>query len=159
MSSTFVIGLSSAIFAAAGLVILESTIRATGEDGDGSRRGLVSANGSIARRTSVSGTQRTQRLAALRDVAMATAAVCGTACLLMEPSLTASSISWEPVYSQYDREWRDVHNFRILQRFLWMLPVNAIVNLLTFIMVRTCHFRLSLWMLQLSLALVFASFT
>jgi len=159
VSSTFVIGLSSAIFAAAGLVILESTIRATGEDGDGSRRGLVSANGSIARRTSVSGTQRTQRLAALRDVAMATAAVCGTACLLMEPSLTASSISWEPVYSQYDREWRDVHNFRILQRFLWMLPVNAIVNLLTFIMVRTCHFRLSLWMLQLSLALVFASFT
>ncbi|CAA9958989.1 CAP10 domain containing protein [Pyrenophora teres f. maculata] len=135
LSSTFVIGLSSAIFAAAGLVILESTIRTTGEDGEGNRRGLVSANGSIARRASVSITQRTQRLAVLRDVAMATAAVCGAACLLMEPSLTASSISWEPVYSQYNREWRDVHNFRILQRFLWMLPVTAIVNLLTFIMI------------------------
>ncbi|KAK1916114.1 hypothetical protein P3342_003929 [Pyrenophora teres f. teres] len=47
LSSTFVIGLSSAIFAAAGLVILESTIRATGEDGEGNRRGLVSANGPL----------------------------------------------------------------------------------------------------------------
>jgi hypothetical protein len=96
----------------------------------------MSANGNIPRRASISGSLRAQRLAALRDVAVAIAVVCGIASILTESSLTASTISWEPVYREYDREWRDVHNLRILMRFLWMLPVQSIVNVLVFVLVR-----------------------
>lgn len=135
--TTVALGISSAIFAATGLVLFESTIQAATEEGEGSRRGLGSANVSALRRASVSGASRPQRLAALRDVAVAVAVVCGIASILTESSLTASTISWEPVYREYDREWRDVHNFRILQRFLWTLPVHTIVNVLLFILVRT----------------------
>jgi hypothetical protein len=135
--TTVALGLSSAIFAAIGLVLFESTTKVAAENGEGSKRGSASANGGISRRASMSGASRPQRLAALRDVAVAIAAVCGIASILTESSLTASTISWEPVYREYDREWRDVHNFRILQRFLWMLPVHSIVNVLVFILVRT----------------------
>jgi hypothetical protein len=136
--TTVALGLSSAIFAATGLVLFESTIKVAIEDGEGGKRGLGSTNGSSLRRASTSGASRPQRLAALRDVAVAIAVVCGIASILTESSLTASTISWEPVYRDYDREWRDVHNLRILQRFLWMLPVHSTVNVLIFVLVRTC---------------------
>ncbi|KAI4694455.1 hypothetical protein J4E81_006673 [Alternaria sp. BMP 2799] len=133
--TTVALGLSSAIFASTGLVLFESTIQAATEEGEGGKRGLGSANGSTLRRASVNGASRPQRLAALRDVAVAIAVVCGIASILTESSLTASTISWEPVYREYDREWRDVHNFRILQRFLWMLPVHTTVNVLVFVLI------------------------
>ncbi|KAI4619285.1 uncharacterized protein J4E87_007535 [Alternaria ethzedia] len=132
--TTVALGVSSAIFAATGLVLFESIIQAATEEGEGGKRGLGSANGNTLRRASVSGASRPQRLAALRDVAVAIAVVCGIASILTESSLTASTISWEPVYREYDREWRDVHNFRILQRFLWMLPVHTTVNVLVFVL-------------------------
>jgi hypothetical protein len=138
-STTFALGLSSVIFAATGLVLFESTIRTATEEGEGSKRGLASANGTISRRASMSGAQKEQRLATLRDVALAITVMCGIASILMESSLTASTISWEPVYREYNREWRDVHNYRILLQFLWMIPVNTMLNVLTFIMVRTEH--------------------
>jgi hypothetical protein len=136
-STTFALGLSSAIFTATGLVLFESVLRATTEDGEGSKRGLVSANGTISRRASISNPQRVQWLATLRDVAIAIVVVCGIASILMESSLIATSVSWEPVYNEYAGHWRDVHNFRVLQRFLWTIPVHVLVNLLIFIMVRT----------------------
>jgi hypothetical protein len=133
--TTFVLGLCSAIFAAAGLVIFRSIITApTPDEGEDTKRRLTS--GTVDLRASISGVQKAQRLAALRDVAVTLAAVCGVASIVMESSVSASNISWEPVYRDYNREWREVHNFRILQRFLWMLPVNAILNLVTFVMVR-----------------------
>jgi hypothetical protein len=135
--TTVALGLSSAIFAATGLVLFESTIKAATDEGESSRHRPVSANGNISRRASISGASSAQRLAALRDVAVAIAVVCGIASILTESSLTASTISWEPVYREYAREWRDVHNLRILQRFLWMLPVQSTVNVLVFILVRT----------------------
>jgi hypothetical protein len=116
LPTTLALGFSSAVFTASGLVILESTIQAA-----------------------TSGAQP-QRFAALRDVAVAMAVVCGVAALLMEPSLTASAISWKPVYGEYSQEWRDVHNFRILLRFLWMIPVHAMLNVLVCLMVRTTIF-------------------
>jgi hypothetical protein len=115
--TTFALGLSSVIFTAAGLVTFESTIRAS------------------------TGGAQPQRFAALRDVAVAITVVCGVASLLIESSLTASTISWEPVYREYNQEWRDVHSFRTLQRFLWMIPVQAVLNVLTFFMVRNLQRR------------------
>jgi hypothetical protein len=139
-STTFALGLSSVLFTATGLVLFESVLRAATEDGEGSRRGLVSANGTVSRRASISNPQRVQRLATLRDVAIAIIVVCGIASILMESSLVATSVSWEPVYSEYAGHWRDVHNFRVLQRFLWTIPVHGLVNLLVFIMVRTTFY-------------------
>lgn len=132
--TTFVLGLSSAIFAAVGLVMFKSIIMAaTPDEGEDTKRKLTS--GTVDLRASIAGVHKAQRLAALRDVAVAIAVVCGVASVLMESSVSASNISWDPIYQEYNKEWRDVNNFRILQHFLWMLPVNAVVNLLTFIMV------------------------
>ena len=135
--TTFMLGLCSAIFGAVGLITFKSVITAASspEEIEASKR--KPAPGTVELSASITGIKKAQRLAGLRDVALAMAVVCGGASLLMESSLTASSISWEPVYREYNREWRDVHNFRILQRFLCMLPVSAVVNLLTFILV--CH--------------------
>ncbi|ENI09306.1 glycosyltransferase family 90 protein [Bipolaris maydis ATCC 48331] len=131
--TTFMLGLCSAIFAAVGLVTFRSIIVAAAPDeGEDNKRRLMA--GTVDLRASISGVQKAQRLAALRDVAVAIAIVCGIASILMESSVSASNITWEPVYRDYKREWREVHNFRILQCFLWMLPVTAFLNLLTFIM-------------------------
>lgn len=132
--TTFMLGLCSAIFAAVGLITFRSIIVAAAPDeGEDTKRRLTT--GTLDLRASISGVQKAQRLAALRDVAVAIAVVCGIASILMESSVSASNITWEPVYRDYKREWREVHNFRILQCFLWMLPVTAFLNLLTFIMV------------------------
>lgn len=134
LPATFMLGLSSAVFAAVGLITFKSVVMAAAADeGEDTKRRPMP--GAAELRASIVGIAKAQRLAALRDVAMAIAVVCGVGSVLMESSLTASSITWEPMYRDYNREWRDVHNFRILQRFLWMLPVNAAGNLFTFILV------------------------
>ncbi|KAF2854042.1 glycosyltransferase family 90 protein [Plenodomus tracheiphilus IPT5] len=124
-STTFLLGLSSILFAAVGLVILESL---TIGDIEGGRHDSITAHGASVRRLSISGTQNVQQMAVLRDVVFVVAVVCGTATYLMEPSVTSTSITWEPVYRLYDMDWRDVHNYRILQRILWMLPVHVLTN-------------------------------
>ena len=133
--TTFALGMSSVIFAATGLVLFESTVTIAADDTEGSRRGLTSSNGTPPRRNSVGASQRKQQTAALRDIAAAMIAVCGIAWFAFEPSITSTTISWEPVYRAYHMDWRDVHNYRILLRVLWTIPVHFILNILTFVLV------------------------
>ncbi|KAF1842912.1 glycosyltransferase family 90 protein [Cucurbitaria berberidis CBS 394.84] len=132
--TTSALGFSSAMFAATGLVLFEAAMKSAEDDGENNTRGLVSANGSFSRRNSVGGAQREQQLAVLRDVAATITTACGIASYLIEPSMIANMISWEPVYRSYGRDWRTVHNYRVLQQVLWMIPINVTVNVLTFIM-------------------------
>lgn len=124
-SPTTVIGFSSVIFAAIGLVLFEAAARDAEHDIDSTGRSSVAGSESFGR----------QQLASTRDVAIMVATVCGIASVLMEPSITSTAITWEPVYRTYKQDWRDVHNYRILQRFLWTIPVNIIVNGFTSFMV------------------------
>ena len=134
-SPTVALGISSVIFAATGLVLFESTVTATTADDEGSTRGLVSADGTLSGRLSMSGARRIHQLAALRDVAAAIGVICGIASYFMELSVTSTSITWEPVYRKYARDWRDVHNYRILLQVLWTIPATVVMNILIFVIV------------------------
>lgn len=137
VSTTSALGFSSVLFAATGLVLFEAALKGAEDDSENRTRGNESANGSFPRRGSISGARSGQSLAALRDVAATITTVCGIASCFMEPSIIATSISWEPVYRAYDLDWTDVHNYQILQQILWMIPTKVIVNVLTFVMVST----------------------
>ena len=122
--STTALGISSAIFAATGLVLLEAAIKSVEDDSMTGAYAPVSANGVRPRRSSMSGPSREQQLVALRDFAAALTTVCGLASILVEPSMS-NATSWEPT----------LHTFRLLQRILWMVPVSVLVNILMFIIV------------------------
>lgn len=143
-STSSALGFSSVIFAATGFVLFEAAGKGEADDRDTKTRGLASTT----RRSSISGARKEQQLATLRDIAAIIMTTCGIASYFMEPSLTASSISWEPLYREYDQDWRTVHNHRILQQVLWMIPVNVLVNVLTFVTVSTVIFLISSYILS-----------
>jgi hypothetical protein len=132
-SSTSTLGLCSAIFTAAGLVLFEGALRSTRDDTH-ARRGLMSANGTFARRGS-QGAHREHQVASLRDVAVVMIIVCGVATYLIEPSISPHAISWEPVYRQLHGDWKTLHYHRTIQECMLMVPVSCVSNVLMFYMV------------------------
>jgi hypothetical protein len=134
-STTAALGTSSAIFAASGLVAFEAVVRGAKDDNTGGARGLMSADGSVTRRSSISGTHTAQQLAALRDVAAALALVCGVATCLIEPSIPPGAITWEPLYREFDRDWKTVHDYRTMRQVAFMVLVNVVLNGLVFLVV------------------------
>jgi hypothetical protein len=138
--ATAALGISSAIFAALGLVGFEAATRDTKNDGSGAR-GLVAADGSLTRRNSVGASHRVQQLAALRDVAVAIVVVCGIAAFLIEPSVAPGATTWEPLYRDFDRDWKTVHDYRTMRQVAFMVLVNIVLNGLIYFVV--CWIRLS----------------
>lgn len=134
--SSLALGLSSAFFMAAGLVFFEAVITNATCNHDSNQHGAGSPIGLLSRPNSTSEAQEGQQLAVLRDIAAAISIVCGVAAVFLEPSVTSTAISWEPVYRSFDMDWRDVHNYRILLHFLWMIPVLVVSNALTYIIDR-----------------------
>lgn len=134
-STTSALGLSSAIFAASGLVLFEIAVRGTKDDSEGGARGLMSADGTFSRRGSVSSSRKAQELAALRDVAAAMTVICGIAVYMMEPSVAPGAATWEPLYREFDRDWKTVHDFRTVRQVFFMIIVNVALNLLMFLIV------------------------
>lgn len=134
-STTSALGISSAIFAASGLVLFEIAIRGAKDDNEGGARGLMSADGSFSRRGSVGSSRTAQELAALRDVAAAITVICGIAVYMMEPSVAPGAATWEPLYREFDRDWKTVHDFRTVRQVFFMTIVNVALNLLMFLIV------------------------
>ena len=134
-STTSALGISSAIFAASGLVLFEIAARGTKDDSDNGTPGLMSADGSFSRRGSVSSNRKVQELAALRDVAAAITVICGIAVYMMEPSVAPGAATWEPMYREFDRDWKTVHDYRTVRQVLFMIIVNVASNLLTYLIV------------------------
>ena len=132
---TSALGLSSAIFTAAGLVLFESALKTTKDDTDAGSRGLMSANGTFSRRNSFGGAQKEQQLASLRDVAAVTALLCGIASYVIEPVISPNAMTWEPVYRQLQGDWKTLHYHRTVQQILLMIIVNVLTNILLFFMV------------------------
>jgi hypothetical protein len=85
--ATIVLGLSSAIFAAAGLVLLEKAIRGLADDDTSAiHEAVPSHHVQTGRNTSTRPSQGLQ-LAVLRDLAATLAVLCTLASLFMEPSV------------------------------------------------------------------------
>ena len=103
-STTSALGISSAIFAASGLVMFEIAVRGTKDDNEGGTRGLMSADGSFSRRGSVSSNRKIQELAAFRDVAAAISVICAIATYMIEPSVAPGAATWEPLYREFNRD-------------------------------------------------------
>jgi len=122
--STVALGLSSAIFAGTGLVLLEKAIKNAEDDSTTEAYVPVSANGVRPRRNSLARSSKEQQLNALRDFAAALSTACGLASMLVEPSVS-SAVSWKPT----------LQSFQILQRILWMVPVRVLANALIFYIV------------------------
>ena len=115
--------------------MLEIAVRGTKDDNEGGTRGLMSADGSFSWRDSVSSNRKAQELAALRDVAAAIAAICAIATFVIEPSVTPGAATWEPLYREFDRDWKTVHDYRTVRQVFFMVIVNVALNLLMFLIV------------------------
>lgn len=123
--STFMLGTSSVIFAATGLVLFGSLVTTQEDD-------LINSNALSDSQDSANGATWAQNLAVLRDVAIALFIICSVACYFMEVSIVSTSISWDPAYHQYARDWTSVYNHRILLRILSSIPVHILLNYLTY---------------------------
>ena len=128
-STTSALGISSAIFAASGLVMFEIAVRGTKDDNEGGTRGLMSADGSFSRRGSVSSNRKIQELAAFRDVAAAISVICAIATYMIEPSVAPGAATWEPLYREFNRDWKTVHDYRTVRQVFFMIIVNVALNL------------------------------
>jgi hypothetical protein len=105
----------------------------------------MSADGTFSRRRSASSSRKAQELAALRDVAAAMTVICGIAVYMMEPSVAPGAATWEPLYREFDRDWKTVHDFRTVRQVFLMTIVNVALNLLMFLVVSArshTHFTL-----------------
>ncbi|KAF1925541.1 glycosyltransferase family 90 protein [Didymella exigua CBS 183.55] len=145
-SPTSALGISGAIFAASGLVLFETAVQGARDDNEGGTRGLMSADGSFSRQGLVSSSRKALELVALRDVAAAMTVICGIAVYMMEPSVMPGAATWEPLYREFDRDWKTVHDFRTVRQVFSMIIVNAAFNLLTFLLLlREGAVPVSLW--------------
>jgi hypothetical protein len=129
--TTSALGISSTIFTATGLVLLERTARGTEDENTQGVHGAVSADGA---RISPDGLSREHQLAVLRDVAATLTAACGLASLFLESS-TNSAIPSHATNKSYDRGWKTVHESMMLQRIFWMVPVNVLTNAFMYMIV------------------------
>ncbi|KAL5416439.1 hypothetical protein PMIN04_008149 [Paraphaeosphaeria minitans] len=132
-SPTFALGVSSVIFAAVGFVLFEQALRTSSHGGTFYKSPHISSNGSPPRAGTKDGSAKKQQLAVLRDVALAMALGCGLAAYLMEPQLTSSTISWEPVYRFGGGSVKTVRHYKAVQLVLVLIPINTLVNGMTFL--------------------------
>ncbi|KAF2637174.1 hypothetical protein P280DRAFT_458292 [Massarina eburnea CBS 473.64] len=135
-SATSALGISSVIFAAAGLVLLSSVVKRR-DDGASGRSALVSGKSS-PRSPAAAGALREHRLGVLRDLAFVMALACGLASCFMEPRLARYTISWQSVVRELPwspGSWKVLHYHRTIQQVAWMVCVNAIVHVLAFVLI------------------------
>jgi hypothetical protein len=136
-SPTFALGLSSVIFAAVGFVLFEHALKSSSSDDDTFHKPSQAPTNSSFPRSGLSDWPTNRRqLAVLRDVAAVVAVVCGLAAYLMEPRITSSTISWDPVYRFGGGSIRTVRHYKTVQLVLVLILVNALINAMTFLIVR-----------------------
>jgi hypothetical protein len=131
--ATVVLGLSGAIFAAAGLVLLENAIRGVTDDDTSAMHEAVSNHDVQTGRYASSRPSQGLQLAVLRDLAATLAIICTLASILMEPSVYG--IYRAPPSRKHQQHWTKGHDSMILQQIIWMVPVNVLTNALMYLIV------------------------
>jgi hypothetical protein len=140
---TFALSFSSVIFTAIGLVLFESALRDSKGDNDAGRRGLMSANGTFARRNSLQSAAHPQdpRLASWRDVAFIMTVICTLASYVTEPVMMKQAVSWQPSYRHWRGDWQGMHYSLLVQQNFWMICVNLYSNIVLSYMVSKNRFE------------------
>jgi hypothetical protein len=131
--ATSALGISSTIFTAIGLVLLETTARSTEDEDTQGAYSATSADGTNAIRSPPNALSRVQQLAALRDVAAALTTACGVAALFLESSINSAAPSHAS--SPYGPGWKTVHKSIMLLRLFWLIPVNVLIDALMYMIV------------------------
>lgn len=124
--TTTALGLSSAIFTAIGLVILEAAVKRGRPDNRSGNNtlGLVATNGTLSPRDfKSSSAAEAQRLAALRDFGAALAILCAVSSWCAEPAMR-SALSWDP-YRNINRG-----GFEAVLPALWVVPTMVLSYIL-----------------------------
>ncbi|OAG06360.1 uncharacterized protein CC84DRAFT_1120220 [Paraphaeosphaeria sporulosa] len=132
-SPTFALGVSSVIFAAVGFVLFDQALRTPSDGGTFHKSPQITADGSLSRAGTSDGPTKKQQLAVLRDLALVMALACGLAAYLMEPRITSSTISWEPVYRFGGGSVKTVRHYKTVKLVLVLILVNVLVNGMTFL--------------------------
>lgn len=148
-SPTVALGISSDIFAAVGLILLENALKASGDDDVFNKPPSIAASGNSLHMGPSDGPMKKQQLFVLRDVAVVVTVVSGLAAYLMEPRLSSSTISWEPIYRFGGDSVKTVRHYKTVQLVLIFILVNTAVNMLTYLIVSNTPvklaYRVALW--------------
>jgi hypothetical protein len=131
--ATIVLGLSSAVFAAAGLVLLERAIKGVVDDDTSALHEAVPSHDVQTGRNASTRPSQGLQLAVLRDLAATLAVICTLASLFMEPSVYG--IYRQPASRKHQQHWAKGHDSMILQQIIWMVPVNVLTNALMYFIV------------------------
>ncbi|KAH7135106.1 hypothetical protein B0J11DRAFT_152762 [Dendryphion nanum] len=132
--STFALGISSVIFTAAGLVLLETALKSSKDDTDTNKRGFMSANGTLSRRQSFHAANKDQQLASLRDVAVVVMIACGMTSYMIEPAINPRALSWTPVYEHMWGNWQPKEYQITVEECLFTMVATAITNMASYFM-------------------------
>jgi hypothetical protein len=54
---------------------------------------------------------------------------------MMEPSVAPGAATWEPMYREFDRDWKTVHDYRTVRQVLLMIIINVASNILLYLIV------------------------
>ncbi|KAH7392038.1 hypothetical protein DE146DRAFT_757793 [Phaeosphaeria sp. MPI-PUGE-AT-0046c] len=158
--TTSVLGMSSVIFAAAGLVLLERAARGTEDETENASYRSVSAGPPQAGPSPIHSPSRQQFLAVLRDLAAVLTLACGLSSIFLEPSIIGAVPS-QSVDPKYGRDWRTAYESTILRRFFGTIFLRNFTNTLMYIMI-VQHSALNTSLMTLAsciLAKLYFSFT
>lgn len=133
LPATIVLGLSSAIFTAVGLVLLERATRGVEDDDTSGMYESMPGTGTQTGRSRSRNTPTASQLSVLRDVSATLALICILASMSMEPSIY--NIYREPPSRKHQQHWTKGHDSAILQRIAWIIPVTVTTNALMYILV------------------------
>lgn len=141
-SPTFALGVSSVIFAAVGFVLFDQALKTSNKDGTSHKSPQILANGGLQRSGMGDEPTRKEQFAVLRDVAAIMVLACGLAAYLMEPQITSSTISWEPIYRFGGGAVKTVRHYKTVQLVLVLILVNTLINAMTFSLVSLLNIAL-----------------
>ncbi|KAL5115402.1 hypothetical protein ACEQ8H_006702 [Pleosporales sp. CAS-2024a] len=122
LPATIVLGLSSVVFTALGLLLLERAIRSGEHDDTNGVYDAVPTSVSLPVRVRPYGIATGQQLSTLRDLAAVLAVVSAVASISTEPSVY--SMYREPASRKHQQHWTKGYDSLVLQRIIWMIPVN-----------------------------------
>ncbi len=136
-SPAIALGLCSALFTAAGLVVLEGAVSSNRDEKLNGSGGYVHANGSVLRRHSPQVTEHEAHIATMRDVSVVIALACASASLLLE-SYRPDGLVYRARYSdKMGSDWRRGQRAWGFAQAFVMVVVGMVQNVTWVVMVST----------------------
>lgn len=143
-SPAIALGLCSALFTAAGLVVLEGAVTSNRDEKLNGTGGYVHANGSVLRRHSPQVTEREAHIATMRDVSVVIALACASGSLLLESYKTDGLVYRAQYSDKMGKDWRRGQRAWGFAQAFVMVVVGMVQNGMWVVMVSADFPKLSL---------------